>query len=196
MGIQVPVGEAQCTLEWKVTSRTDTMVTTIGVRPQVSLTAGEIATAVLDAAQAAGLTAVGNLSNQYTYIGTHAYLQTSTGFITGEDIVNNVGTRGVNPPPPQCCVLAQKHTASGGRANRGRMFLPAGLVDEASEVSAAGEVDGTRRATLEGFVDDFITNLLASDLTPVLFHSDGSPSTVVTSLTVLSTLATQRSRIR
>lgn len=196
MGVIVPIDEAQVALVWKVTARTDEMVSTIGVRPQVSMSAPTIATAVYASALGSGLMVAANTSNQGTIVGVRAYLQTASGFIQGDDIVNVVGTRSVGPPPPQCAVLCQKRTGFGGRRNRGRMFLPGLLLDEAAEVSAAGEINGTRRGQIEGYVDAFLTALDGNDLTPVLFHSDGSASTVISSLTVLSTLATQRSRIR
>nr|CRY96805.1 hypothetical protein [uncultured prokaryote] len=196
MGVQVPIGEAQCAIEFQCAGRPDVAVTTIGVRPSGGLTAPEIADAVYTAVVSSGIWGITDVSNQWTFNGVRAALQTSAGFITGEELEAEVGEGSWGPPPPQCAVLVQKRTGFGGRQNRGRMFVPPFHLNESTDVSAAGEINGTRRDELETIFDDFVSDLGTANVPAVLFHEDGSASTVITSLTVLSRLATQRSRIR
>ena len=92
--------------------------------------------------------------------------------------------------------LVRKHTASGGRPNRGRFYLPG--VTEAA-VTASGEVDSLQQAAVEADVTSFVNAVIASLATPVLLHGPESPVTTptpITSFTVDTYVATQRRRQR
>jgi len=92
--------------------------------------------------------------------------------------------------------LIHKNTALGGRAGRGRMFMPG--VQE-GEVDHQGDVDPTFLGLLNTRWSTFGANMAIADLPLVLLHAAGSPistPTVVTSLTVDARVATQRRRLR
>lgn len=97
---------------------------------------------------------------------------------------------------PNTAYLIRKLTTAGGRAGRGRFFYPG--VTEAN-VNDAGIIDSTPLGILQGVWDDFLADLTAADLFPVLLHSAGSPISgpnTITALQVDNRVATQRRRLR
>jgi len=97
---------------------------------------------------------------------------------------------------PNVAYLIHKATIFGGRAGRGRMFVP-GVAE--SSVNQAGDVDGGSVTALQGAVDALIADLNTAGMIPVLLHGAASPLTVpstITTMTVDSRVATQRRRLR
>lgn len=98
--------------------------------------------------------------------------------------------------PANTSILVKKITASGGRAGRGRMYLP-GLRE--SRIDGGGNIDGTYVSDLGGAFDNFFDDLTGADLIPEVLHGAGSPigtPTPITSFQVESRAATQRRRMR
>lgn len=98
--------------------------------------------------------------------------------------------------PPNFSLLVKKVTGDGGRAGRGRWFipgLPEGQVDEGGFIL---------QATLDDYqdrLDAFLNDLIGQDLPPVVLHGAGSPlvsPSEITSLEVQPLGATQRRRMR
>lgn len=108
--------------------------------------------------------------------------------------------------PQNCAALIRKNTNLGGRRGRGRFFLPAVLPEPL--VTDTGQMDSTLRSFLQGIADDILLGLATPDpvtgaTTPmVILHSPGQsggsvpPPTPVETLTVATTIATQRQRLR
>jgi hypothetical protein len=98
--------------------------------------------------------------------------------------------------PPNVALLVRKITDLGGRAGRGRLYLP-GLDED--EVNGQGTISGGLASTAQGVFNALATALIGADLFPVVLHGEGSPITTptpITSLSVDSTVATQRRRLR
>lgn len=92
--------------------------------------------------------------------------------------------------------LLKKVTNQGGRAGRGRMYLPG--VNE-SKVNSNGAVTSTQVTILQDAANAFLTGFGAFDLTPCLLHSADSPlsgTTQIITIVADSTVATQRRRQR
>lgn len=119
--------------------------------------------------------------------------------ITYEYPATNAGDESGFPMWPNSAVLIRKDTASGGRRNRGRMYVPGfGL---RSLVTPAGLIDPS-------YLEDFNTNLATMLATinagtgfnatnlGVLHSEPPSAPAVITSLVAQSKLATQRRRLR
>lgn len=99
--------------------------------------------------------------------------------------------------PPNTAVLVKKTTASGGRRNRGRMFIPA-VISEAG-VNNSGQIDPAFLAARQTIADDFLDDTIGVTGVGnmVILHSEApSTPTTVTSLIVDQTVATQRRRLR
>lgn len=96
----------------------------------------------------------------------------------------------------QVAWLVQKTTALGGRAGRGRLYLP-GLAE--ADVDESGVITGAARAAMQGAWNTMVAALILQDLVPVLLHGPTSPittPTVIDNLIVDGTAATQRRRLR
>lgn len=97
---------------------------------------------------------------------------------------------------PNTSVLVQKLTNAGGRAGKGRMFIPG--VRE-SEVNDSGEISVEELEDWQEQLDAFQAGIEGADLFPRLLHGEGSPlsaPTIITSFSVQSLVATQRRRMR
>lgn len=98
--------------------------------------------------------------------------------------------------PPNTAILVQKHTAFGGRAGRGRMYLPS---PNESKVDPTGLLDSTYVSNIQTSVDAFGAALSTAFLTPVVLHGENSPLTTpseITGFSVSNRVATQRRRLR
>lgn len=97
---------------------------------------------------------------------------------------------------PNVSFLVHKNTALGGRAGRGRAFIPG--VPE-SVVDQAGEIAGATVTAMNGGLADFFADLATADLPAYLLHGEDSPittPTVITSFACDTVAATQRRRLR
>jgi len=102
------------------------------------------------------------------------------------------GTAGAAAP----AYLIHKVTALGGRAGRGRFFIPG--VPEAA-VGPGGVLASGVASAVTTAVGELLADLIAVDLPPVLLHNEGSPvstPTTITDLTCDPVVATQRRRQR
>jgi len=114
---------------------------------------------------------------------------------SGEFAFSGEGTAGVGMAP-NTAILVQKVTDAGGRAGRGRLYWPAAVE---TDINSAGTYAATPLGVLQTAFNTFRTQLIASDLSPILLHGENSPlesPTLITSFTVSSTVATQRRRLR
>jgi hypothetical protein len=118
---------------------------------------------------------------------------------TGASAVFSVGSPGTDSgagTTPNVAWLVQKQTLAGGRAGRGRFYLP-GISE--SSVGSDGVIDGTQLANFQGRLDSFLSDLNTADHPMALLHGADSPLTVpntVQALVASSSVATQRRRLR
>lgn len=135
--------------------------------------------------------------DDWTKLGCHVAFGTPTGDILGEHNVSVTGTLTDVTITSNCALLVNKSTASGGRANRGRMYLPPLHLNEGA-VDAAGNISSSPLAGIQLRLNATLAALAVADWQPVLFHQGVSPAapTNVTALTAQSLIATQRRRMR
>ena len=103
------------------------------------------------------------------------------------------GALTADPLPPNCCYLIEKQTALGGRAGRGRMYMPGvaedGVLDGGAQLPA--RVSALNRALATWW------NVIVNEgLIPQLFHSASSDPTEITDFNCDPVVATQRRRLR
>jgi len=123
----------------------------------------------------------------------HVQQGTGSGINSGDGTSDGAGTSSLDACPPNCALLIQKFTGLGGKANRGRMYLPF-AVDQTG-VSQGGVVEG---AVVDATTDAFnglIADLAAADLPMVILHAGAGLPAEVISGTCESLLATQRRRL-
>lgn len=196
MAVIVPLGQFQSVIEWRLTGDLEPMVVTLGTShpdPDVDATgmAFVIGSSLLDSP----LGLAGNILQGYTLNRVITYKQEGGGFSVGELNLGVVGTVVSATMPQNCAVLVRKNTALAGRKQRGRWYMPPAYVNEAT-VDGTGTINAVGVAAMQGYINQFRTELDERGAVPVLFHSDGLPSTPITSFTVDSRIATQRKRLR
>jgi len=154
-----------------------------------ALVAADLETEYIASGIAANLSNDANLTSILVKFGPDA---TGPSAIEAANVLATGGTGGV----PNTAFLVRKDTALGGKAGRGRMFLPS--VPEAS-VLQSGVLNSGVVTALQADMDSFFAGLASQGLVPVLLHGDSSPLTTPTPITgfsVQSVVATQRRRLR
>ena len=198
MAALIPLGFAQVNLRWTLTGDLEEMVSTIGITLDgTSETPEAVAQSVATYWLAAWPAA--SLSNAYQFVGATAYVGQDGGPpASGEYLINSSGGSSSAKLPNNCAVLVRKNTGTGGRRNRGRMYLPAGYIDE-GQVDNLGVINGAVVTSMQSQMNAFRTALAGSGEVgvPVILHSElPSTPTVVTSFSVQTRIATQRKRLR
>jgi hypothetical protein len=198
MGIIIPEDDYQVTFIWSNELTTKQYTTSLGIIDAGSH--GGDPTALADEAWDAATDdfpnfgAAASMADTWHFVGTSAIYMSSSGPIVGQHLEDVAGTGSDNDIPVNCACLVKKNTASGGRANRGRMFVPPVYSGFTTDTNGALiGIDGTITAASVGSVAAL---LVTNEWVPCLHHSDGSPGTVITSYTGVDTLATQRRRLR
>jgi hypothetical protein len=196
MGVVIPIGAAQINFVFALDGDAENMVTTLGVIPNPTFTATQIATfAVTPATHASGPFLASQILGGYTFLGCVAYRRHIEGFDVGEDMTDpQDGTKAGSPLPSNCSELWSKRTAVGGRKNKGRMFLPPLYFGE-GDVDPRGAITASTTAR-QTAIDFLFDGLVSAELVPYLFHSDASTPTELTGLRLETVLATQRERMR
>lgn len=102
--------------------------------------------------------------------------------------------------PQNCAALVRKRTASAGRKNLGRMYLPGILREDL--VSSSGKLTTTMQNNVQGAADGFLDAIeddaggTQPNVSAVILHGDGSTPTTIIALEADGTIATQRRRLR
>lgn len=148
------------------------------------------------------------MAPQYTYDGLTVAQGAAGGDIFWESTDGaGPGTLGANALTQNVASLFKKATASGGRRNRGRMFVPG---PAETTVDAAGNWDPAVLASLNTAAETFLDELIALNYRMVILHParpappvkpppaaiDEAPPTEVTTLILDPRIATQRRRLR
>jgi hypothetical protein len=190
----IPVGYAQVNLFFDGTSAPEGAQVTLGLDiGSYSGTADELAEAVGDewvAHLMGALASTLHLNGVAAKFGPDA--TGPTGYVPF-DVAG--GSAGVGAPP-NLAYLIHKRTALGGRAGRGRMYIP-GVTE--SNVDPSGNLEGTTAADLTGLMETFRSVLDLAGVPPVILHQPGSPlvtPTPITEFAAASRAATQRQRMR
>lgn len=196
MGVQIPVGYAQATLRWSVAGDSEIMVSTLGIYDGVgAMTPTQYANAWDAAYMASTLSAPSAWAAGWSIMTSMVTTMLASGPVTLEIGGALAGTGAAGSPPQNCAVLVRKQTPLGGRRNRGRMYLPPGIVLE-TNVNQVGTIDAAVVSTLQGRVNSLETQLTANALVPVLLHSDGGVPTIIDQFVIQPKIATQRTRLR
>lgn len=134
--------------------------------------------------------------NDLTFVGTHVkYGPNATGQ-EGDATKNITGISSGDDAAPNIALLVKKVTGVGGRANRGRMFIP-GL--EESAVDTGGVIDASELPLWQDKLEDFYDNIIGFGCTPVVLHAElvgDQVPTPIEQFVVDGTAATQRRRLR
>lgn len=190
----IPVGFAQANLLFGGVAQPNGAQVTLGLDiPTGTLTPGDVAALVVSNVET---NLMDQMANSTTFLLCLVKFGPTTTGASAEWPSGMAGSLPGDPAPPNTTYLVRKNTASGGRAGRGRMYLP-GCTDP--DVLQGGTLDPARRGGLQTAMNDFFDQLNTDSLGPVLLHGETSPLTTPTpidSFTVDSVVATQRRRLR
>lgn len=136
----------------------------------------------------------------FTFVGVTARVgQDGGGTVDGEWVDPYDGTINSPSPPNNTALLVRKQTGVAGRRNKGRMYAPCFNLAE-GDVSNAGIISSGVVSSLQTSWTAFweaLQDPLTRDMQPVLFHSEAPTTpTPVTSFSVQTKVATQRTRLR
>lgn len=116
--------------------------------------------------------------------------------VSGESLGHWGGEDSGEPEAPQVSVLVKKITVDGGRAGRGRLYMP-GIRE--TRIEAGGLLNGTYKGDLQTAFDAFLQDIEDLEANAVVLHGETSPleePSRILSLQVQSMVATQRRRLR
>lgn len=191
----IPTGFAQANLKFSGTAAPTGAEITLGFdlsefggnpADAAQIIADEWDAAGMDARQVDGIT----LANVLVKFGPNSIGPSAE---VGVDIPGTTSDDGAGP---QVAALCQKITAIGGRAGRGRFYLPG--ISENSFVES-GQLGDTFIGNLNASLVSWLLGMGTADLTPVLLHAEGSPvesPTPITTIVCAGQIATQRRRNR
>jgi len=187
----IPVDYAQVTLNWTGAALPYGAATVFGVaNTALALTAQGIANAVDTAIGSSAIT--DRLTNAVGITNIHVKLgPDATGAFYDKGVARVGGSAG--DTNPATAILINKATGSGGRKNRGRMFIP-GAIE--GDVGQAGVLNSGPQGALQTQFSNFLAALGTASIPMVLLHDTALLPTVVTSLNVQSKLAVRHRRLR
>ena len=138
----------------------------------------------------------------WAFEGVSVSHMTGTGPLVGQYLQHTQGTVSQFSVPMNCSYLMHKNTASGGRAYRGRNFIPPVHVGE-GHIDVAGAIEPSYVGSVQTYMNtlfDAGVALSGGGNQWFLYHTvhDGVSAgpTEVTSWSVQSKIATQRRRLR
>jgi hypothetical protein len=205
--VYIPPNYWLAKLRWSLIGDQEEMISTIGLtgNDPGPRDVNEVAHAVLSAWEGAFPSNLW-LGVGYTLLGCDVIAGDVDGSgETGTYEEHHDGAGAAQPLPQNCALLVKKKSTQSGRENSGRMFLPAGYINEGA-VSPTGEIRTADYNLLQPLLNQFMANLTDSttavgqpitDFAPVILHQDSSKlPTLIASLVLDRIIATQRQRMR
>lgn len=206
----IPTGYAEVTHRFSLAGDPEVMTWSHGVAGVTDSVSLGDAVGTWTGLYAAG--PLGALCSAYTYLGATGRTDPAGSNLVFDLSESIPGTGGADSIPQNCALIIRKRTATGGRANSGRIFQPGMVAPD--EVDNAGNIAGASVTSLQATWATFLSDGAASTFDMVLLHSkfvrdpaDPPPATtmmanphttpsIVTALTVEPIIATQRRRLR
>jgi hypothetical protein len=142
---------------------------------------------------------MGILSPAVTLEETRLRIATPAGEIVTSVFGGNQGGGTGQNSPPNVSWPVLKYSAFGGRANRGRWFLP-GM--NGAQVTSSGAITGDAQDAMNDALTAYLVALAADDWTPVILHGEpesGPPTpepTVILSMLSGTRVYTRATRLR
>lgn len=198
MAVVIPPGFAQCSIEFWLDGYPRPAVTTMGVKILGSESAGFNVAETFHGCYVGRFTAL--TDNGVTVRNARAVIgQDGADPIIQESSRTNVGGQARSSVAPALALMLSKSTDLGGRKNRGRMYIPWAMDDNAvAENGAISSVIVNAWTTAcAGFLEDLSGSESEFEILDgaYILHSDPStPPTRITKLAPNPTIRTQRNR--
>lgn len=197
MPLVVQNGYANVFFGYRLVNDPETMYTALGINFDGVPALGIMQARITEFVSAWHLSFKGITPENYTLGPSHADIGVTDGPNIRFDVNQSSPGEGVTTAQPSnCAYLFHKSTNLGGRAGRGRMYVP-GVAG--GGVSGNGVITEGVLLSVQNAIDEFYTLvLLIEDIeNAVLFHSGETPDpSPITSLACDPVIATQRRRMR
>lgn len=190
----IPVGFAELVFHINLANDLEDMLCTIGIEVTDAVTPADLLTFMNDRAWTPLFEAA--MTEDYTVTKLVALVgQDPPPPVVVEKELNLPGNTTTDPVTSNTSLLVKKTTGVGGRANRGRMYVPGA---PAVKVAPNGSVESAFRGDIQDDLDDIIAAAPADPFGGyVVLHTDDSVEpTPITNLTLEAVVATQRRRLR
>lgn len=196
MGTIIPAGYANARFVFACAGVNDPMGFSLGIQSATIGTALGLATEMANLFNDNIWVGGSNAGVDWTWLRTDVTLMSESGPVIASSSTPIAGSLSAPTVPPNCCILVSKNTELGGKRNRGRLYLVAGLLFE-SEVSSAGTVSGASVNTHTDKWNNLREEANVAGIDLMLFHSSGvTTPTEITGFQVSSVIGTQRRRLR
>jgi hypothetical protein len=123
----------------------------------------------------------------------HVQMGTGSGINPGDGTSSANGTSSLDSLPPNCAILVRKVTGLGGRANRGRFYVP--FACDETGVAQNGTIDGAVVTATQSAMDGLLADLDTAGVPMCILHTGAGVPARVVSGTVDTLIATQRRRL-
>lgn len=196
-----PIGFGFFAATFNVSGGTHEAVNTYGFKNAGGLSAaGALSNFSASMTGTGHLYAANLISSDWTLV--QEYCLVNNGGVLFSDTVATsvVGTGSWDSPPPGSSAVCRKLTAQAGRQYRGRVGLPAGMLDEA-DLDVVGNMSTGFRNAIQAFATASLTATTTNNVPMYLLHGPNLAGvtpvpTQVTSLQIELLTGTQRRRLR
>lgn len=199
--VTIPEGYGLLTLKWSFTGKVNPVSTTFGVSTLGGISEPQdiVDEFFDDVSGTADLPChASNMCAVWTFESVEGVFNVA-GTMVGAAAAHGPisGTHSASATPAMnCSMLVRKRSILIGRKYRGRMYWPCLTMDE-GVVDPMGNIGESYfdayNALIQGMSEEI---LLAESYTPVILHSDATPPTNISSLSLQKRIATQRRRMR
>lgn len=187
MTLVIPNGWYEASMEHHLTGSLRPAIVTLGV----GYLGGTLEDDAQELADSWAVTLVQSMADVWAY--TNFKLRDADGVVYERSEATAGGTAHT-ATTPNVSFLFHKQTGSGGRAQRGRWYLP-GVSEQ--DVDAVGVVAGSKLTELAANLTNYLAALSSNSWAPFILHTNPAlaPS-AITQFTVANLAATQRRRMR
>jgi hypothetical protein len=197
MGVRIPIGFAQVSMDVYLAGNTRAMTCTIGVDALAGQTPVDIADVVQQNMVATNRPwQTSMVPSDWTIGPFRAAIMNEPGIESGVGTLSTVGTATAGLTfPPNVSFLVQKRTGTGGRQGRGRMYEPPITIGETS-IDKLGLIQSTIVTDRNTRWEAFRSAIQTLGMGPYLFHEGIGGPLLITKIVLQSLVATQRRRLR
>lgn len=187
MPLNIPNGWYEASMEHHLTGSLRPAIVTLGL----GYLGGTLEDDAQEIADLWAVTLVQSMADVWSY--TNFKLRDADGTIY-ERAESTGGATAHTAATPNVAFLFHKQTGNGGRAERGRWYLP-GVSEQ--DVDAVGVVVGSKLTELAANLGNYLDGLTTNHFAPFLLHNDPlRPPSAITQIAISPLAATQRRRMR
>lgn len=206
MTLQIPVGYGELLFRFRLDGDHEAMVTTLGFKSEAAMDSQDdlMASAAwaIETFETNLFPGGASMFTTWNFDGYQVTVNSSDGGLVTAEVPHPVaGAASGGTPPNNTAMLIRKVTGLGGRAHRGRFYMPPFNLDE-ENVNNYGVLATPFLTLMQSAYTDWLADMVAGDggvgkCFPCVLHTDPlvDPD-LITAFVVQAKVATQRRRLR